>query len=65
MKQVRQSITQAFIAGVLFVLPVYLAILLLLKAAKSLGDVVKPLTSARRSLTVTARATSCGRMTII
>jgi uncharacterized membrane protein len=38
-----QSITQAFIAGVLFVLPVYLAILLLLKAAKSLGGLVKPL----------------------
>jgi hypothetical protein len=38
------SITQALIAGALFVLPVYLAILLLLKAAKSLGGVVKPLT---------------------
>ena len=35
---------QALIAGVLFVLPVYLAILLLLKAAKSVGRVVKPLT---------------------
>ena len=44
MKQFRQSITQALIAGVLFVLPVYLAILLLLKAAKSLGGLVKPLT---------------------
>ena len=43
MKQFRQSITQALIAGVLFVLPVYLAILLLLKAAKSLGGLVKPL----------------------
>jgi hypothetical protein len=43
-KQFRQSITQALIAGVLFILPVYLAILLLLKAAKSLGGVVKPLT---------------------
>jgi uncharacterized membrane protein len=43
-KQFRQSITQALIAGVLFVLPVYLAILLLLKAAKSLGGLVKPLT---------------------
>jgi hypothetical protein len=43
-KQFRQSITQALIAGILFVLPVYLAILLLLKAAKSLGGVVKPLT---------------------
>ena len=44
MKQFRQYITQALLAGVLFVLPVYLAILLLLKAAKSLGGVVKPLT---------------------
>jgi uncharacterized membrane protein len=43
-KQFRQSITQALIAGVLFVLPVYLAILLLLKAARSLGGLVKPLT---------------------
>jgi uncharacterized membrane protein len=43
-KQFRQSMTQALIAGVLFVLPVYLAILLLLKAAKSLGGLVKPLT---------------------
>src|SRR5690349_25023132 len=44
MKQFRQSITRALIAGVLFVLPAYLAILLLLKAAKSLGGLVKPLT---------------------
>ena len=43
MKQFRQSITQALIAGVLFVLPVYFAILLLLKAAKSLGSLVQPL----------------------
>jgi uncharacterized membrane protein len=43
-KQLRQSITQALIAGVLFVLPVYLAILLFLKATKSLAGVVKPLT---------------------
>ena len=42
-KQFRQSITQALIAGVLFVLHVYLAILLLLKAAKSLGRLVQPL----------------------
>ena len=44
MKQFRQSITRALIAGVLFVLPVYLAILLLLKAAKSLGGLLRPLT---------------------
>src|SRR5271157_226671 len=43
-KQFGQSIMQALIAGVLFVLPVYLAILLLLKAAKSLGGLIKPLT---------------------
>jgi uncharacterized membrane protein len=43
-KQFRQSITQALIAGLLVVLPVYVAILLLLKAAKSLGGLVKPLT---------------------
>jgi len=43
-KQFLQSITQALIAGVLFVLPVYLSILLLLKVAKSLVGVVKPLT---------------------
>ncbi len=35
---------QALIAGVLLLLPIYLAILLLLKALKSLGGVVRPLT---------------------
>jgi hypothetical protein len=43
-KQFIQSITQALVAGVLFILPVCLAILLLLKAAKSFGGLVKPLT---------------------
>jgi uncharacterized membrane protein len=43
MKQFGRSIMQALIAGVFFILPVYLAILLLLKAAKSLGGLVKPL----------------------
>jgi uncharacterized membrane protein len=43
-KQFRQTITRALIAGILFVLPVYLAILLLLKAAKSLGKLVHPIT---------------------
>ena len=42
-EQFRKSITQALIAGVLSVLRVYLAILLLLKAAKSFGGLVKPL----------------------
>ena len=43
MKQFGRSITRPLIAGVLFVLPVYLAVLLLLKAVKSLGTLVKPL----------------------
>lgn len=43
MRRFGRSIMQALIAGVLFILPVYLAILLLLKAAKSLGGLVKPL----------------------
>ncbi len=42
MKPFRQSITQTLVAGVLFVLPVYLAILLLAKAMKSLGRLVEP-----------------------
>jgi len=35
---------QPLIAGVLLILPIYLAILLLLKAMKTLGSVVRPLT---------------------
>ena len=42
MKQVRKSLVQTFVAGVLLVVPVYLAILMLLKAMKSLGAVVRP-----------------------
>ena len=42
MKPLRKSITQTLLAGVLFVLPVYLAILLLAKAMKSLGRLVQP-----------------------
>jgi uncharacterized membrane protein len=38
-----QSITQALVAGVLVVLPIYLAILLLLKAMKSLQKFARPL----------------------
>jgi uncharacterized membrane protein len=41
-KQFRQSIAKTLIAGVLFVLPIYLAILLLAKAMKSLGRLVQP-----------------------
>jgi uncharacterized membrane protein len=43
MKQFRESVMQALIAGALLILPIYLAILLLLKAMKSLGGVVRPL----------------------
>ena len=43
MKHFRQSVVQSLLAGVLIVLPVYLALLLLLKAMKSLGGFVKPL----------------------
>ena len=44
MKRFRQSIAKALLTGVLFVLPVYLAILLLLKAVKSIAGLFKPLT---------------------
>lgn len=42
MKQFRKSIAQTLVAGVLFVLPIYLAIMLLAKAMKSLGRLVQP-----------------------
>jgi uncharacterized membrane protein len=41
-KQIRQSIAHTLVTGVLFVLPIYLAILLLAKAMKSLGRLVQP-----------------------
>jgi uncharacterized membrane protein len=41
-KQFRRSIVPTLVAGVLFVLPIYLAILLLAKAMKSLGRLVQP-----------------------
>ena len=43
MKQFRESVVRALVAGVLLVAPVYLAILLLLKAMKSVAGVVRPL----------------------
>jgi len=43
LKHFRESVTQALVAGVLLVAPTYLAILLLLKAMKSVGRVVRPL----------------------
>ena len=43
MKHFRESVIHALVAGVLFVAPIYLAILLLLKAMKSVAGVVRPL----------------------
>jgi uncharacterized membrane protein len=42
LKHYGESIVKTFVAGVLVVLPVYLATLLLLKAMKSLGAMVQP-----------------------
>ena len=42
MKEFRKWVVQPLIAGFLFLVPIYLAILLLLKAMKSLGTLVKP-----------------------
>ena len=42
MKEFRKWVVQPLIAGFLFLIPIYLAILLLLKAMKSLGKLVKP-----------------------
>jgi len=43
LKRFRESVVQPLVAGFLLLLPIYLAILLLLKAMKSLGAVVRPL----------------------
>ena len=43
MKRVLVFITRALASGLLIVVPIYLAILLLLKAMKSLGQLVRPL----------------------
>src|SRR5215469_13243945 len=43
LKQFRESVVRALVAGVLLVAPIYLAILLLLKAMKSVAGVVRPL----------------------
>jgi uncharacterized membrane protein len=43
LKQLREFVVQPFVTGVLFLAPIYLAILLLLKAMKSLGGMVRPL----------------------
>ena len=42
MKRLLQFVTQALVAGTIAVIPLYLAILLLLKAMKSLAGVVRP-----------------------
>jgi uncharacterized membrane protein len=43
LKQFRKSVVQPLVVGFLFLVPVYLAILLLLKAMKSLGKLVQPI----------------------
>ena len=43
MKQIREFVVQPLVAGFLLLAPIYLAILLLLKATKSLGGIVRPL----------------------
>ena len=44
MKNAREFITSTLVAGLLFVVPVYLAVLLLLKGMKSVGTLVRPFT---------------------
>jgi uncharacterized membrane protein len=43
LKKFRKSVMQPLVVGFLFLVPIYLAILLLLKAMKSLGKLVQPL----------------------
>ena len=43
MKHFRESILNTLLSGILLIIPMYVAILLLLKAMKSLGGVVRPL----------------------
>src|SRR5262249_45499534 len=42
MKQVFEFVVKSFVAGVLFVVPIYLAVLLLLKAMSSVKDLARP-----------------------
>ena len=44
MKVVRQFLANALIGGVLIVLPIYLAVLVLLKGAQSVGTLIRPFT---------------------
>jgi uncharacterized membrane protein len=43
LKQFRKSVLQPLVVGFLFLVPIYLAFLLLLKAMKSIGKLVQPL----------------------
>jgi uncharacterized membrane protein len=43
LKQFRKSVVQPLVVGFLFLVPIYLAVLLMLKAMKSLGKLVQPL----------------------
>jgi uncharacterized membrane protein len=45
MKQAMKAVSKALIRGLLIVVPVYLAILLLLKGMKSVANLVRPLTA--------------------
>jgi uncharacterized membrane protein len=42
LKQFRKSVLQPLVVGFLFLVPIYLAVLLMLKAMKSLGKLVQP-----------------------
>jgi uncharacterized membrane protein len=42
LKDFRESLVRALVAGILLIVPIYLAILLLLKAMKSAGGLVRP-----------------------
>jgi uncharacterized membrane protein len=44
MKVVRQFLANALVGGVLVVLPIYLAVLVLLKGAQSVGNLIRPFT---------------------
>jgi uncharacterized membrane protein len=44
MKVVRQFFANALVGGVLIVLPIYLAVLVLLKGAQSVGNLIRPFT---------------------
>ena len=43
MKRFRDFVWRSFVSGIIFVIPVYLCLLLLLKVARSLGGLVRPL----------------------